>query len=642
MRFMSGLAWSSLALSIYLVLPAPTALAIDDQRVNAGGPSGRELRAPEARDSFDFMIFGDRTGGPVEGIEVLKQAVTMANRMDADLVMTVGDLIQGHNEPDVWLAQMREYQSVMNGLHRPWYPVVGNHDVYTWPRQPGGHLQRYTEHFGPLYYSFDYKWAHFVVLFSDEQLSYGNPPADQNLSPEQLAWLRQDLASTKAAQIFVFLHHPRWTAEYQGCNWDEVHRAFVSDGRPFTVFAGHIHVYRDDGQIDNVHYYTLATTGGTRRRHTDTAGIHHVDFVRVRRDHVAIAVLPIGSVYGSEMVLGEEVETMDELARGAWFELRGKVTVEPGTPRQSAFALTLTNPADRTMHLSAELSAGEGWQLDPESVDQEVDPGESLSVSVRATSPARLGSQPGIRARGLAEYRLRSGLVQPFKVRATVPIELLNAESAAKPDPDNNGVLVLDGESAVRIEVPQGLARYTLECWVRGGEPKGRAAVATKTEGSGYGIFWADHGTTPTALVGTSAGYLRLPAREPWNWERWTHLAVVFDAGTARFFVNGRPVAEETTEAALADNRLPLYVGADPDRDGRPNSFFEGMVDEVRLSDIARYAAPFTPDTLFDRDKHTVVLLHFDQPLGGAFPDDSGTGRHGWAVGEPRIERAKR
>ena len=75
-------------------------------------------------------------------------------------------------------------------------------------------------------------------------------------------------------------------------------------------------------------------------------------------------MLPVGSVYGSDMVLGEEVEAMDELGRGDWFTLTGQVTIEPGAARRSSFTLTLRNPTDRDMRLSAKLSAGEGWTLD--------------------------------------------------------------------------------------------------------------------------------------------------------------------------------------------------------------------------------------------------------------------------------------
>ena len=87
---------------------------------------------PPAKDeeSFQFVVYGDRTGGRPEGLQVLRQAVVDTNLLDPDLVLTVGDLIQGYNETPGWLTQMREYKAIMNGLNMSWFPVAGNHDVY--------------------------------------------------------------------------------------------------------------------------------------------------------------------------------------------------------------------------------------------------------------------------------------------------------------------------------------------------------------------------------------------------------------------------------------------------------------------------------------------------------------------------------
>ena len=613
--------------------------------VSAGTDSAQQLHAPDASEAFDFMIFGDRTGGPPEGIAVLADAVKMANRMDVDLVLTVGDLVEGYNEPEQWLKQMREYQATVADLDMPWYPVPGNHDVYARPKKPGGHMDLYKQHFGPLYYSFDYKWAHFIVLFSDESLSFSDPAKNQNMSDEQMAWLRADLESTDADRVFAFLHHPRWEKRYEGCNWNDVHDIFVADGRPTTIFAGHIHIYRDDGQRDNVHYYALATTGAHLRPFPKVATFHHVDFVRVRRDRIAVAVLPVGSVYASDFVLGEEVETMGELARGSWLAIDGDAAIGLPAGARSSFTIELTNPTDERLHFTLDLSAAEGWTLDYEPVDRTVMPREKVVVEVRATAPALGDTPPEVNVLARAFYKLRSGLIEPVEIRANVPVQLNVSDDLTAADRGNNGVLTLDGSSAVRVDVPDELGKYTLECWARGPKPEGRTALVTKTEGSAYGIFWGEPGSgasTPIGFACTTAGYLELPSKEPWQWDQWTHLALVFDGKTAAFYANGQLQSRESTEAKARHNRHPLYVGADPNGRGDPVSFFTGQIDEVRLSGVARYDGPFAPARVFDRDEDTVLLLHFDRPFGSAALDDSGNGHHGWSVGKPKIERVKR
>ena len=634
----------ALLLCVVATLVCSLAAAQDRAPVRAGTETDQHLTAPADRESFDFMIFGDRTGGPREGVDVLREAVKMANRLDVDLVMTVGDLVEGYNQPEQWLTEMSEYKGVMNGLNMPWYPTPGNHDVYARPKRPGGNTDLYKQNFGPLYYSFDYKWAHFIVLFSDEAMSFADPAKNQNFSPQQFQWLCNDIAATDAQQIFIFLHHPRWTNRYKGCNWEDVHQVLAKDGRPTWVFGGHIHLYRSDGRRDNVTYHTLATTGGELGRLTESAALHHVDFVRVRPDNATIAVFPVGNVLPGDFVLGEELETMYVLARGEWLQTAGGATISLDGGDHSQFEFTITNPADRPVRFTAEIKASYGWTIDCEPLDKELAPGESVRVTATATAPPLGDKPPTLAVEAVAHYKLNYGMVQPIDVRTDIPIDVTLPNNAGAATPDNNGVLTVDGDGAIRVDVPEQLDAYTLECWVRGTEPSGSAALITKTESSAYGIFWSDEPANPlpAGFVGTTDGYLELPAKHEWAWSAWTHLALVFDGKRGTFYVNGQPQSEKTTDANPTHNRLPLYIGADPDSRGNPSRFFTGEIDEVRLSATPRYTGAFAPQSVFTRDDGALLLLHFDQDFGGVFPDDSGAKHHGWAAGKTTIKREKR
>ena len=613
--------------------------------VNAGQPSSQQLHAPADRESFDFMIFGDRTGGPVEGIEVLAQGVEMANRLDVDLVLTVGDLVEGYNEPEKWVVQMREYQGVMNDLHMPWYPVAGNHDVYARPQRPGGNMDLYSEHFGPLYYSFDYKWAHFIILFSDEALSFSNPAQNQNFSEEQMDWLRQDLAATDAEQIFVFLHHPRWTKRYGGCNWPEVHQMFVSWGKAVYVFAGHIHLYRSDGWIDNVRYYTLATTGGSLGELTDSAALHHIDFVRVRPDGVAVSVLPIGAAVADDFVLGQELDTMYELDRGQWCESVGSAKIGVKQGERSSFVAKLTNTTDRAMRITAEIVASYGWEVRAEPFEREIEAGQSVEIPVELTAPSLGEEPPNVIVRATAHYPLKSGLLQPISVEHRVPVEVEAPDEVGAPNHAVNSAVRFDGAGAVRVDIPERFEQFTLECWVKGAAPLGTAALLSKAESSSYGIFWS-HATVehhlPTAYVFVKDGPLQLQAAESWDWDEWAHVALVFDGESAKWFINGKLHAEQAATSALTHNNRPLYIGAHPDRRGAPSRFFTGMIDEVRLSSTACYDQAFEPERIFERDENTVLLMHFDRQIGGLHPDDSKRAHHGWVTGTARLVETPR
>jgi hypothetical protein len=61
------------------------------------------------------------------------------------------------------------------------------------------------------------------------------------------------------------------------------------------------------------------------------------------------------------------------------------------------------------------------------------------------------------------------------------------------------------------------------------------------------------------------------------------------------------------------------------------SEFFAGLLDEVRLSNIARYTgASFTPPTApFGTDANTVGLWHLDEGTGQVVDDSSSNNRDG-------------
>ena len=78
--------------------------------------AAKKIITPDADEVFHFVIYGDRTGGEPAGLAFLRQAVADTNLIDPDLVMTVGDLIQGYNKKPEWIEQMEEYKTIMAKL----------------------------------------------------------------------------------------------------------------------------------------------------------------------------------------------------------------------------------------------------------------------------------------------------------------------------------------------------------------------------------------------------------------------------------------------------------------------------------------------------------------------------------------------
>ena len=91
-------------------------------------------------------------------------------------------------------------------------------------------------------------------------------------------------------------------------------------------------------------------------------------------------------------------------------------------------------------------------------------------------------------------------------------------------------------------------------------------------------------------------------------------------------YVNGRKVAAEAYKRTLPTFEV-LHLGK---RAQFPDS---GVMDEFRLSKVARYTDDFRPPQRFEADAHTVVLYHFDEGQGDVLKDSSGNNHHGKIVG---------
>jgi len=194
-----------------------------------------------------------------------------------------------------------------------------------------------------------------------------------------------------------------------------------------------------------------------------------------------------------------------------------------------------------------------------------------------------------------------------------------------------NRALSLDGASALGVDLRAYPARFTIECRARGAPGTGSSTLLGNTESSGFGIFWWRRGQPlPHVIVHDGNTYATVDSKRARN--DWTHYAACFDGSRVRFFVDGRLRGEAPCARHRPGRRL--YVGAEPNRHNSPVSFFAGELDEVRVSSVVRYEKDFRPERTFMRDRHTLLLLHFDRLPG---LDDSGLHHHMDPHGRPAL-----
>lgn len=595
------------------------------------------LPLAKEEDVFHFVVYGDRTGGVPEGLKVLEQAVADTNLLSPDLVMTVGDLIQGYNEKPEWMRQMAEYKEIMNRLDMRWFPVAGNHDVY-WrgkgPAPAGQHDSNYEQHFGPLWYTFRHKNAGFIVLYSDEGDPVTNKKAFndgklQRMSDSQLKFLEESLQRHKDQDhVFVFLHHPRWTGgRYTGSNWDTVHNMMKAAGNVTAVFAGHIHHMRFDGPKDGIAYYTLAATGGNLSADIPGAGyLHHLNIVTVRPDDISVAALPVGAVMDPKEFTPEFLAEIQDARQVRPVITDNNLLLQTDGSAAGSVTVELKNSSPREMQVTASIdAASRDWlsTLDHDHLTLAAGATKTLTVKLRRTpDPEASWTIPRVTLERVfvgetARIQLPS-VSTPVEISmAAVPADYFANQT--------NQCLEVDGpQSAVRvasdaISLPDG--PFTLEAWLNPSQSEGMLAAVAKTQQSDYAIF-CDEGV-PQFDVNLDGKYYSAKADEKLTVGTWAHVAGVFDGKQLHLFVDGKQISTVAAKGKRRTNNHPLFVGADPDTSGQPTRPFLGKIDEVRLTSEAIYSEDFEPAERLMPSEQTRLLLHFDRTLGPYILDHS-------------------
>lgn len=169
---------------------------------------------------------------------------------------------------------------------------------------------------------------------------------------------------------------------------------------------------------------------------------------------------------------------------------------------------------------------------------------------------------------------------------------------------------------------------YTIEAWVKPTQPstwirviwaKHRASVNWPQ--GGWELMYNPSDSLNTETGPSAAGALPVGA--------WAHVAVTYNnsMGTKCTWVNGTSRVCGSVAATTGANTFPVTLGNEDQ--GIAATYFAGYIDEVRVSNVTRYTASFTPQKRFTTDTNTLALWHFDEGSGtttsGEFGGMTGT-----------------
>jgi len=164
---------------------------------------------------------------------------------------------------------------------------------------------------------------------------------------------------------------------------------------------------------------------------------------------------------------------------------------------------------------------------------------------------------------------------------------------------------------------------FTVEMWVRLSVIDAFRPVwsSRNTGGTNRGVLYINQG----GITWWNAGD-NINSSQTLTANTWAHIACVINGNAGRLFVNGIM----NTATFGFDRTGEVFQIGKADYSGSVfSNEFPGHIDEIRISNIARYTEAFNPSTVltapFQSDASTLLLIHADGTDGSTvFTDDNG------------------
>ncbi len=334
---------------------------------------------------YRLAILSDRTGGHTPG--VYPEVIEAINRLNPDLVVTVGDHIEGYGEDyERAHAEWDSVLALLRAIEAPVHMTPGNHDI--WDDESEAIYRDRTGR-AP-FYSFDHETTHFIVLDNSRLESWDRMPV------QQFTWLLRDLANTDATNIFVFFHKPFWDQTLRRGKPDRLHDLLVQYGVD-AVFCGHYHRCFT-GDFDGIEYLTVGSSGGSiyedTRQPELTGEFFQFAWVTVTETGHEVAIIEHDAVAPRDLVTLDLLDEMERIA-GELVTL-SPVEVTEGESDWVPLTLSIENATDVAMDGAATWDVPDGWQLEADEAEFAIPPGVRHEIELGALNSGALYPVPEV------------------------------------------------------------------------------------------------------------------------------------------------------------------------------------------------------------------------------------------------------
>ena len=223
-------------------------------------PAPGALALPLRDGSVRFAVIGDSGRGDAAQQQIADRMVEWRSKFPFAFVLMLGDNIYDGNSAQDYEAKFEKPYAALLEAGVTFHAAIGNHDdssqIQYAPFNMGGRR----------YYTFRRSESRLSGLAGAGARFFARD--SRSLDPEQLEWLRRELAASGTAWKIVFFHHPLYTSGRYRAGARTLRLALepiLVEGDVDVVLTGHEHLYERTIPQRGISYFTSGGAGSLRR-----------------------------------------------------------------------------------------------------------------------------------------------------------------------------------------------------------------------------------------------------------------------------------------------------------------------------------------------------------------------------------------